>query len=242
MVAEYPHDPGRFTQGLEIEGGQIYESTGEYGKSGLFVNGLRDGGLHAARALPKSVFGEGLTLLAGELFVVTWREGLALVYDRGLHERRRLGFPSEGWGLTHAAIPGAGTCLILSDGSSTLRILEPGSFRQVGAIEVHDSDRPVRRLNELEVARGQIFANVWLTSKIAVIAPETGAVVAWLDLADLEQRIDRPAGRWSQDNVLNGIAYDPPSGHFFVTGKRWPKLFEINVSGQLPDGAGHPIR
>lgn len=222
VVAAYPHDPQAFTQGLLYHEGHFFESTGKHGASSLRRVAPPTGQVLADRALPREFFGEGLALWQGRLIQLTWKNRVGLVYDLedfSLVET----FPlvGEGWGLTHD-----GTSLILSDGGAELSFLDPRSFRELRRLGVHDAGRPVRRLNELEFIRGEIWANVWLTDRIAIISPEDGRVRAWLDLAGL-----LPAERRSAKTAeLNGIAYDAQGDRVFVTGKYWPLVFEIEIA------------
>jgi glutamine cyclotransferase len=217
-VHEYPHDPQAFTQGLAFAAGTLYESTGLYGHSELRRVDLATGAVLQRRALPPHLFGEGLTAWRGGLVQLTWRSGEGLVYDRttfGL--LRAFRYPTEGWGIT-----GDGRRLIMSDGTSTLRLLDPESLKTTGEISARDGSAAVTYLNELEYVKGEIYANVWPTDRIARISPESGKVTGWMDLQGLLSPEDR-----RRAEVLNGIAYDPESDRLFVTGKRWPKLFEI---------------
>lgn len=229
VVAQHPHDIRHFTEGLEISGGQLFESTGRYGQSKIAIRDLRGGSGIRQVSLPASVFGEGLTILADQVFVLTWREGLGLIFDRNLKEKRRFRIPREGWGLTHMPTLG-GERLVMSDGSSTLFLLDPNSLEDTGSIRVTEGGKPVERLNELEYARGEVYANVWMSPKIAVIQTGSGEVRAWVDFSRLASLFEKPAGWREDEHVLNGIAYDEASGHFFITGKCWPKLFEIEIS------------
>ncbi|MDB5970345.1 MAG: Glutamine cyclotransferase [Hydrocarboniphaga sp.] len=229
IVAEYPHDMQSFTEGLEISDGQLFESAGGYGESRIFVKDLRRGAITRQTPLPKSVFGEGLTVLRDQIFVLTWREGLGFVFDRGLKERRRFSLPREGWGLTHMPTLG-GERLLMSDGSSKLYQLDPVSLKETGSISVTEAGSPVEHLNELEYARGEIYANVWMSPRIAVIQTGTGQVRAWVDFSKLPSLFEEAASWRAEEHVLNGIAFDESSGHFFITGKCWPKLFEIELS------------
>jgi glutaminyl-peptide cyclotransferase len=243
VIATYPHDKSRFTQGLEVFGDSLLESTGGYGTSAIYINGLRDGAAIRKQSLPDSIFGEGLTYLLGELFVLSWREQRVTVFDSRLREQRRLQFAGEGWGLTHAPGPDGRMELVMSDGSSSLKFLDPRSFREIRSLRVRDRARPVDRLNELEFACGRIYANIWLSTRVAVIDPATGSILAWLDLGALEQQAF-PSGQSDRDrdDVLNGIAYDPGSGHLFVTGKRWPTMFEIAINEQGSASVPNPAR
>jgi glutamine cyclotransferase len=219
VVAATPHDPAAFTQGLVFADGTFLESTGMYGESSLRRVEPRTGRVIASVKLPADVFGEGLARLHGELFQVTWREHTCFVYDEAtLARRRELTYEGEGWGLTSDGE----ALLVMSDGSAALRFLDPASLREVRRVAVHDGTRPVPRLNELEWVRGEILANVWLTSTIARIDPDTGEVRGWLDLSSLPEPHHDDA-----DAVANGIAYDDAGGRLFVTGKRWRSVFEI---------------
>jgi glutamine cyclotransferase len=229
IVAQYPHDIKSFTEGLEINDGQLYESAGGYGESQIFVRDLRKGTVVRKADMPSAVFGEGLTVLMDQVFVLTWRERVGLIFDRSFKEKGRFGIPREGWGLTHMPTLG-GERLLMSDGSSRLYQLDPKTLKDAGSISVTDNGKPVERLNELEYARGEIYANVWLTPKIAVVQTGTGNVRAWVDFSKLPSLFQKPAGWREGDHVLNGIAFDPVSGHFFITGKCWPSLFEIDIS------------
>jgi glutamine cyclotransferase len=219
VVRSYLHDPDAFTQGLLVRGGFLYESTGQYGQSTLRKVRLDNGQVVQQHRLDKRYFGEGLTDWEGKLIQLTWREGLAFVYDLATFKpERTFAYNGEGWGLTHD-----GKRLIMSDGSSTLRFLHPETFRELGRITVLDRGRGVTDLNELEYVNGEIFANVWNTDRIARIAPASGQVTGWIDLAGLWPQ----AERGTSDAVLNGIAYDASSRRLFVTGKLWPRIYEI---------------
>jgi glutaminyl-peptide cyclotransferase len=218
IVHEYPHDPQAFTQGLAMAAGVLYESTGLYGHSELRRVDLATGAVLQRRALPPQRFGEGLTAWHGELIQLTWRSGEGFVYDRTTFRLlRTFHYPTEGWGLASD-----GHRLIMTDGSSTFRILDPESLKPMGEIPVRDGSTAVTRLNELEYVKGEVYANVWGTDRIARISPDSGKVAGWIDLQGLLSPEER-----RRADVLNGIAYDPVSDRLFVTGKRWPKLFEI---------------
>jgi glutamine cyclotransferase len=218
-VAQRPHDPRAFTQGLLFADGVFFESTGLYGESSLRRVDPATGRVVQSIRLPPDIFGEGLARLHGELYQLTWRERRCLVYDATTFEKRReLTYEGEGWGLT----TDGESQLVMSDGSAVLRFLDPASFRVLRTMEVRDGGRPLARLNELEWVRGEIFANVWGETVIARIDPRSGAVLGYLDLSGLpEPRHEDP------DAVANGIAYDPAGDRLFVTGKRWRSVFEI---------------
>jgi glutaminyl-peptide cyclotransferase len=223
VVRSYPHDPQAFTQGLEYVDGVLYESTGLNGRSGIRKVTLETGAVLQSQPLDPAYFGEGITVWKNRIIQLTWQSGLGFVYDREtLQQQRSFKYTGEGWGLTHD-----GTRLIMSDGSDsgTLRLLDPETLRQVGTLTVRDGGRPVSRLNELEWVKGEIYANVWQSDRVAVISPKTGRVTAWIDLHGLLN--PREA---SGVDVLNGIAYDARGDRLFVTGKLWPRIFQITVS------------
>ena len=221
IVRVYPHARDAFTQGLVYLDGFLYESTGLNGASSVRKVDLASGAVLQRVDLDGRYFGEGLTAWGPNLVQLTWRSGVGFVYDRRtLRQRQTFRYRGEGWGLTHD-----GRRLIMSDGTAVLRFLDPLTFAQAQELRVHDAGRPVTRLNELEYVRGEIYANVWPTDRIARISPETGQVLGWIDLSGLLT----PAERTSTVGELNGIAYDAQRDRLFVTGKRWPKLFEIRV-------------
>jgi glutaminyl-peptide cyclotransferase len=221
IVNEYPHDPGAFTQGLVFVDSTLYESTGRYGESTLRRVRLETGEVLQRRALDSMYFAEGLTEVGGRLIQLTWQTQVGFVYDRAtLDSLAQFQYAGEGWGLTYD-----GSKLILSDGSATLRFLDPTTFRQIGQLEVHDENGPLPSLNELEMMGGDLLANVWQTDRIVVIDLESGRVKARVDLTGLLRLSDRV----DATDVLNGIAYDARGDRLFVTGKLWPKLFEIRL-------------
>ena len=221
IVNTYPHDPRAFTQGLVFADDALYEGTGRRGQSSLRKVDLESGNILLVRQLPARFFGEGITIYGNKIIQLTWRARVGFVYDRQTFQLLgRFNYPTEGWGITYD-----GNSLIMSDGTSTLYLLDPQTFKQIGRIEVHDLNGPVSRLNELEYVRGEIYANVWRTERIARISPQTGAVVGWIDLEGLLSSENRSR----QIDVLNGIAYDAKNDRLFVTGKLWPKLFEIDL-------------
>jgi glutaminyl-peptide cyclotransferase len=220
VVNAYPHDPNAYTQGLIYRGGFLYESTGRNGQSTLRKVKLDTGAVLQQRRMDPQHFGEGLAEWKSRLYQLTWQSEVVFVYDLATFAPvRTLRYPGEGWGLT-AAPEG----LILSDGTADLRVLDAATFREIRRVTVRDAGVPVDQLNELEFVRGEVWANVWHTDRIARIAPQTGRVVGWIDLSGLMStyRLDAEA-------VLNGIAYDAATQRLFVTGKLWPRLFEIQV-------------
>jgi glutamine cyclotransferase len=227
VLHAFPHDPHAFTQGLVYVDGYLYESTGLNGQSTLRKEDLETGRVLKEVQLSSQYFGEGLTNWGSTLVQLTWQSHVGFVYDRqSFRLLRTFHYPWEGWGLTQD-----GKHLILSDGTDTIHFLNPTTFAQVRSIRVMDHGAPVKELNELEYIHGEIYANVWTTNKIARISPETGRVLGWINLAGLlpEMFIRRPG------EVLNGIAYDAAQKRLFVTGKLWPRLYEIRV---LPGGRG----
>jgi glutamine cyclotransferase len=222
VVAEYPHDHRAFTQGLAYVDGVLYEGTGLNGESTLRRVDLETGEVLQAVRLSEEYFGEGIAVLGDRIYQLTWRNGICVVFDRETFELlEALTYQTEGWGLTTD-----GERLIMSDGTNRLFIRDPETFAELDTIDVYEGPQAIWSLNELEVVDGEIWANVWYTDRIARIDPETGQVTGWIDLTGLLSERDRerrPAA------VLNGIAYDPETDRLFVTGKLWPKLFEIEV-------------
>jgi glutaminyl-peptide cyclotransferase len=221
VVKSYPHDKGAFTQGLVFYQGAFYESTGINGSSSLRRVELETGKVLKKIEVPTQFFAEGLALFNGRLYQLTWQTQRGFVYDLNSFDKlREFSYAGEGWGLTRDA-----NSLIMSDGSSRIRFLDPETFEVRSLITVQDNGRDVLQINELEYVKGEIYANVWMTDRIARIDPQSGKVKAWIDLSGLlplEARQDPMA-------VLNGIAYDESSDRLFVTGKYWPKLFEIKL-------------
>jgi glutamine cyclotransferase len=220
VVRVYPHDPRAFTQGLQYVDGYLYEGTGQVGQSSIRKVELETGKVLQSRNVPSPHFGEGITVWKNEIIELTWQTNVAFVYDKSTFEpRRTYKYVGEGWGLTADA-----TNLFMSDGTDELRVLDPATFAERRRIKVSAVGVPLKNLNELEVVKGEIFANVWQTDHLARIAPASGKVVGYIDLS----RLLTPAERANTD-VLNGIAYDAVHDRLFITGKWWPKLFEIRV-------------
>jgi len=235
IVDTFPHDRGAYTQGLVYQEGVLYEGTGQYGRSTLRRVELETGRVLQLYALPPQYFGEGITTWGQRIIQLTWKNREGFVYDKtGFELLDTFRYSTEGWGITHD-----GTRLIMSDGTSTLHFWDPETLEEIGQVQVHDDHGPVARLNELEYVQGKVYANVWLTDRIAIIDPQTGQVTAWADLAGLL----KPEDYTRQVDVLNGIAYDAAEDRLFVTGKWWPKLFEIDLitSGEQ-DGQGSDCR
>ncbi|MGQ3056928.1 MAG: glutaminyl-peptide cyclotransferase [Nevskia sp.] len=224
LIAEHPHDRSAFTQGLTIDGDRLIEGTGLYGQSRLLVRSRKTGQLLFTRSLPEDQFGEGVAVVGERIIQLTWMNGIAHVFDRELRPLSRFRLSSEGWGLTFD-----GTRLIRSDGSSKLRFHDARNYTEIGTLDVTDNGRPIANLNELEFIDGQIYANVWLSDRIAIIDPASGHVRAWLDLTTLSSRFKQLPGWDAREAVLNGIARIPENGHLLVTGKLWPLMFELAV-------------
>lgn len=221
VVHAYPHDQQAFTQGLVYVNGHLYESTGIEGRSSLREVDLETGRILQFHVVPDQYFAEGLTDWKNMLIQLTWQSHVAFVYDRATFRLlRTLHYDGEGWGLTHDT-----KSLILSDGTATLRFFDPETFHEVRRITVKDSGKPVTQLNELEYIHGEIYANIWHSDRIARISSATGRVLGWIDLKGL-----MPRDQLSNDEaVLNGIAYDTAHDRLFVTGKLWPKVFEVTI-------------
>ncbi|HYJ78455.1 MAG TPA: glutaminyl-peptide cyclotransferase [Longimicrobiaceae bacterium] len=227
QVRSYPHDPLAFTQGLVYHEGRLYESTGRYRESSLRRVELETGRVLDRVAVPDQYFAEGVTLFDGRLYQLTWQQGIGFIYDlAALRQESTFPYDGEGWGITTD-----GASLILSDGSNVLRFIDPATHQLQRGVEVMDGQEHVHDLNELEWVRGEVWANVWHTERIARIDPRTGKVKGWLDLAGVIPT-PRPA---DPEAVLNGIAYDAATDRLFVTGKLWPQLFEISVPGLVGD-------
>jgi glutaminyl-peptide cyclotransferase len=221
IVKAYPHDRSAFTQGLEFHNGFLYEGTGLNGKSTLRKVRIEDGQVLQKIDLSAEYFGEGITLVGGEIVQITYQTQTGFVY--GLNDftlRRKFKYVGEGWGLTNN-----GREIFFSDGSAEIRVLDPKTLAEKRRIKVHDGAKPIDQLNELEWVEGELFANIWGTDRIARIAPQTGAVTGWVDLAGILS----PMYRTQAVDVLNGIAYDAAKKRLFVTGKLWPLLYEIQL-------------
>jgi glutamine cyclotransferase len=221
VIHSYPHDAQAFTQGLIYLDGHLYESTGIKGQSSIRMEDLGTGKIDRFLPVSDKYFAEGLTNWGSTLIQLTWKDHVVLVYDRAtLRFLHSIPYPGDGWGLTQD-----GTHLILSDGSATLHFLDPVTLHELRHIIVKDHGAPVTKLNELEFIHGQIYANIWYSDRIARISPATGKVLGYVDLTGLLPKADRSG----PEAVLNGIAYDPANDRLFVTGKLWPRIFEIKV-------------
>jgi len=221
VVHVYPHDTRAFTQGLIFQDGKLLESTGQEGQSTLRSVDLESGQVVKKVDVPKQYFAEGMTVLNGKIYQLTWQHQLGFIYDYQTFEKTgQFNYQGEGWGLTND-----GKSLILSDGSNRIRFIEPGTFQVTKTIAVTANGKPVNELNELEFVQGEIYANIWHDQRIVTINPETGSVTSWIDFTGLL----KPGEARDSEAVLNGIAVDPASGRLFVTGKLWPKLFEVKI-------------
>lgn len=224
VVKSYAHDPGAYTQGLLFHNGYLYEGTGQYGESGIRKTDMATGKVLASLNIDSKLFGEGITLYNHKIYQLTWISRKGFVYDvDGFALESTFTYNTQGWGLTTM-----GDVLVMSDGSHRLYHIAPESFSVVKEVEVVDHNGPVTRLNELEYIDGLVWANVWMTDRIVVIDPNSGVVKADLDLSDLLSTKERNE-LTDTDNVLNGIAWNKNKGTIYVTGKRWPKLFELKI-------------
>lgn len=219
LVNTYEHDPRAFTQGLVYRDGVLYESTGLRGRSSLRRVELESGRVVERRALLPAYFAEGLAIMGDRIFQLTWTSGVGFIYDREtMTLLREFRYGLEGWGMTQD-----GERLIVSDGSSTLYFWNPETLLETRRLTVRDGGVKIDNLNELEYIDGEIWANIWMKDRIARISPETGKVLSWIDLSGLLTK------RNGDEDVLNGIAWDETGKRLFVTGKLWPKLFEIEL-------------
>src|SRR5262249_48295579 len=225
ILKSFPHDPNAFTQGLLYHQGVFYESTGLNGQSSLRKVEVETGKVLQIVPVPPQFFAEGLALFNGRLLQLTWQNHRGFIYDlNSFNLINTFDYTDEGWGLTHD-----GRSLIMTDGSNRIRYLDPDNFQVQRTLNVQENGRPIDRLNELEYIKGEIYANIWQTDRVARIDPRTGHVNAWIDLAGLLSPADREG---HNADVLNGIAYDESGDRLFVTGKLWPKLYEIKLKAR----------
>lgn len=221
VVNTYPHNTGSYTQGLYWHDGYLWEGTGQYGHSSLSQVELETGRIVKSTSMNNDIFGEGIALLDGKIFQLTWMNGIAFVYDPdNLTRTGHFRYSGEGWGLTTD-----GKVLYMSDGTSQISMVDPTDFRKIKRINVKMDGQSLRGLNELEWIDGKIWANIYMTDEIVIIDPQTGNVEGIIDLSGILPDSDRTPAT----DVLNGIAYDPATGRIFVTGKYWNKLFEIQI-------------
>jgi hypothetical protein len=225
VVNQYPHDTSAYTQGLEIYKGKLYESTGDYENSSLRITDAKSGKVEKKHMMGTSeLFGEGITIFKNKIYQLTWESNIAYVYDISNIEKpiNTFKWPFEGWGITHDT-----SSLIISDGSANLYFVDPNTFKVKSTISVKDNNGPVEYLNELEYVNGYVYANVYQSNNIVKINPETGLVEGLITFNGLMEQSDYIPNR---TDVLNGIAYDSTSKSFFITGKRWPKMFEMKFN------------
>ena len=219
IIRSYPHDSAAFTQGLTVADGQLYEGTGLHGQSSLRRVDLQTGAALQRIELDGRYFGEGIAVVGDRIVQLTYQTGMGFVYDRKTFAKlREFDYKGEGWGLTYD-----GQRLIMSDSTETLRFWNPDTLEEVGRIRVRDGDRAIDRINEMEYVDGVLYANIWQEERIARIDPKTGVVTAWIDMSNLLTATERSRGV----DVLNGIAHDPKTGNFLITGKLWPWVFEV---------------
>lgn len=220
IINAYPHDTSAFTQGLFYEDGFLYESTGEFKGSALRKVDLQSGEVLKIHKLNENYFGEGITFYNNKIFQLTWKSKMGFIYDKDSFKLiNKFYYNTEGWGITHND-----EHLIMSDGTHEIYFLNAKNFKRCYSIKVHDKFRAITRLNELEFIRGEIYANVWRSNKIARICPHSGKITGWIDLKGLLNYKES-----KNADVLNGIAYDKQNNRIFVTGKLWPKVFEIKL-------------
>jgi len=220
IVRTYPHDRAAFTQGLQVVDGFFYEGTGLNGRSSIRKVKIDTGEVLQKREVPEQYFGEGITVRGNELFQLTWKSGVAFVYDKqSFTPKRQHKYTGEGWGLTQDS-----ASLIMSDGTEVLRFLDPATFAERRRIRVTAGGAAVKELNELEYVKGEVYANVWQTDYVARIDPATGKVNGYIDFRGLLTPRERAA-----TDVLNGIAYDKAGDRLFITGKLWPRVYEVRV-------------
>ncbi len=226
IVRTYPHDKKAYTQGLLYHDGYMYEGTGQYGESSIRKTDMNTGKIVSVLNIDNQLFGEGITIYKDKIYQITWRSRKGFVYDlKTFSPESSFRYNSEGWGITTA-----GDRLIMSDGSHKLYHIAPSTFNIIKETEVYDQQGEVTQLNELEYIDGWVWANIWLTDRIVAIDPETGVVKAELDMSHLLSSAERRSLD-DKDDVLNGIAWNPEKKTFYLTGKRWPKLFEIKITG-----------
>ena len=221
VVASYPHDPAAFTEGLFIHDGRLFESTGEVGTSWMREVELATGRVIRQRDLAKPHFGEGIAIVDDKIFELTWKSGKAFVYDwKTFKPTGEFTYEGEGWSLTTD-----GKSLIMDDGTAVIKWRDPKTFAVQRSVVVTDHEQSVTNLNELEYIKGELWANVWMSDQIVRIDPATGKVLGWIDLSGILPSMDKTG----KEDVLNGIAYDAVNDKIYVTGKKWPKMFEIKL-------------
>jgi len=220
IINTYPHDVSAFTEGFVYESGYLYESTGKYNESTLRKVDLQTGDVLKLHKLDENYFGEGITIYHNKIFQLTWKSKVGFIYDKdSFNLINKFYYNTEGWGITHNE-----EHLIMSDGTEEIFFLNPQNFKKVYSIKVHDEFRPITKLNELEFIKGEIYANVWKSDKIARICPHSGKITGWIELKGLLSPKE-----YKNAGTLNGITYDKQDNRIFVTGKMWPKVFEIKL-------------
>lgn len=225
IVKTFPHDPKAYTQGLVYHNGFMYEGTGQYGESSIRKSDMAHGSVLSVLNIDSQYFGEGVTIYNGKVYQITWKSRKGFVYDLETFTlESTFNYNSQGWGITTA-----GDKLIMSDGSNKLYHISPSDFNIIKEIEVYDNNGEVVNLNELEYVNGLVWANVWLSDRIVAVDPQTGVVKGELDMSNLLSKADKNKIN-DKDDVLNGIAYNPEKKTFYLTGKRWPKLFEVKIN------------
>ena len=217
LLGEYPHAEDAYSQGLFFIGDTLVESTGQRGESRISKQNLKTGEIYQTAALDNSYFGEGSTIWEDKIFYLTWTTNVGFIYDQNLQPTGQFNYTHEGWGMTTM-----GDTLVVSDGQEILHLLDPRDMSEIGKLEVYDNEGKVVYINELEYFNGLIYANIWQTELIVTIEPTTGRVLDLIDLSGLRKNFNS-----SEAEVLNGIAYKSNSDQIFVTGKNWPKLFEV---------------
>ncbi|MFZ1785340.1 MAG: glutaminyl-peptide cyclotransferase [Ferruginibacter sp.] len=228
IVAEYPHDTSAYTQGLEFHDGKLYEATGDYETSSLRITDYKTGKVLKKHIMgTNAIFGEGITVFKNKIYQLTWESNIVYVYDVNNIDKPMSTFtwPYEGWGLTHNA-----TDLIVSDGTSKLYFVDPDNFRVKNTVRVYDNSGPVDSINELEYIDGFVYANVYLTYMIIKIDPESGHIVGKMQFPGMKEKFFPTQNIPGRTDVLNGIAYDSTTKKFLITGKRWPKMFELKFN------------
>ena len=222
VVKTFVHDPDAFCQGLVVDNGQMWEGTGQYGKSTLRKVDLESGKVLESVSLTQNFFGEGITLLGGKIYQLTWKEQVCLIYDaKTLQQTGTFNYDGQGWGLAND-----GKYLYLSDGTYSIRVIDPATFQVVKRLGVKQGRSKVDQLNELEFVKDELWANIWYQDQIVRISPKTGEVLGWIDATKLWPMSKRP----TKEHVLNGIAYDAVTDKIYMTGKNWPNLFEVSVT------------
>ncbi len=222
LIHTYPHDINAFTQGLEFYKDTLYEGTGLHGESSLRKTDYKTGKIYKKIDLDRKYFGEGISILNDKVYQLTWQSGIGFIYDTNLNKTGEFKYQNskEGWGLCND-----GTILYKSDGTEKIWQLDPETLDEKDYINVYTNRHKITRINELEWVNGKIYTNVWQKNALAIIDPKTGAVEGIINLSDLHNKVTKHP----QLDVLNGIAYDKKTGHLFVTGKKWDKMFEIEI-------------